>query len=182
MSNYLGILTEAEKLGSESLIIYRKIDYKEGISKCLLMLGVVFHVNPSRINQTKNITMKPLRLAKETGNKSILANAYYNMSYFAVSEGKNDLALEYRLQSLELYRKLKNFHQVSMTLSGLSVYECRRNDYDKALLYNEESLAISYELNDKYLISINLINLGHIYKGLKDYDSAFRYYNESRFY
>ncbi|MBK8380588.1 MAG: tetratricopeptide repeat protein [Ignavibacteria bacterium] len=179
MSNYLGILTEAEKLGSESLIIYRKIDYKEGISKCLLMLGVVFHVNPSRIDQTKKYYDEALLLAKEIDNKSILANAFFNMSYIAVTEGKNDLALEYRLQSLELYRKLKNFHQVSMTLSGLSVYECRRNDYDKALLYNEESLAISYELNDKYLISINLINLGHIYKGLKDYDSAFRYYNES---
>ncbi len=179
MSNYLGILTEAEKLGSESLIIFRKINHKEGISKCLLMLGVISNVDPSKLNQSKKYYDEALLIAKEIDNKSILANAYYNMSYFAVSEGNNDLALEYRLQSLELYRKLKNFHQVSMTLSGLSVYEYRRQDYDKALLYNEESLAISHELNDKYLISINLINLGNIYKGLKDYDNAYKYYNES---
>lgn len=179
MSNYLGNLSDAEKFSSESLTIFRKIEDKTGIAKCLNVLGVVSATNPSKVNQLRDYYNEALLLAKETNNESVLANVLYNLSFLAIADGNSDLALNYRLEALDLYRKLKDIHQVSMTLSSLAVFEYRRKNFEKALFYNEESLGISYELDDKYLISINLINFGNIYKGQGDFDSAFRLYNES---
>ncbi|MCB0729177.1 MAG: tetratricopeptide repeat protein, partial [Ignavibacteriae bacterium] len=179
MYNNVGKIPDAEKFIKDSLVIFRKLNDKVGISECQNSLGVIIHLNPSRHKEAKECYEEALSLVKELNLKINTANVLYNLSFVAVADNDNELALKYRLESLEIYRELKDYSQTARTLASLSVFELKRNDYEKALFYNEESLAIATELDDKYIISINLINLGNIYFGKEDYDNAFKMFSES---
>jgi predicted ATPase/class 3 adenylate cyclase len=179
MFNNVGKIPDAEKFIKDSLIIFRKLNDKVGISECQNSLGVIINLNPARLKEAKEAYEEALSLVKELNLKRNTANVLYNLSYMAVAENDNELALKYRLESLDIYRELKDYSQTARTLASLSVFEQKRKNFEKALFYNEESMAIATELDDKFILSINLINLGNIYFGKEDYDNAIKMFNES---
>jgi tetratricopeptide (TPR) repeat protein len=167
MFNNVGKIPDAEKFIKDSLIIFRKLNDKVGISECQNSLGVIINLNPARLKEAKEAYEEALSLVKELNLKRNTANVLYNLSYMAVADNDNELALKYRLESLDIYRELKDYSQTARTLASLSVFEQKRKNFEKALFYNEESMAIATELDDKFILSINLINLGNIYFGKK---------------
>lgn len=179
MYNNVGKIPDAEKFIKDSLLIFRKLNDKVGISECQNSLGVIINLNPARLNEAKEAYEEALSLVKELNLKRNTANVLYNLSYMAVADNDNELALKYRLESLDIYKELKDYSQTARTLASLSVFEQKRNNFEKALFYNEESMAIATELDDKFILSINLINHGNIYFGKEDYDNAFKMFNES---
>lgn len=179
MYNNVGKIPDAEKFIKDSLLIFRKLNDKIGISNCQDSLGVIISLNPARLKEAKESYEEALSLVKELNMKGNTANVLYNLSFMAVAENDNELALKYRLEALDIYRELKDYSQIARTLASLSVFELKRKNFEKALFYNEESLAIATELDDKYMTSINLINLGNIHFGKEDYDNAFKMFSES---
>jgi len=179
MAQNMGMVSEAEKLTNEGLSIFRELDNKTGIGKCVNILGVASSTDPGRGIETRKYYEEAISIFRETDHKKDYAVALYNMSFVHVKEGESEKALQLRMEALDIYKEINDTHRVAFVMSSLGVFELRRKNYDKAKSYSEESLAFSNDIGDKYSASINLVNLGNIYMEMNEYEKAKELLNES---
>jgi len=179
MAQNMGMVSEAEKLTNEGLTIFRELDNRTGIGKCVNILGVASSTDPGRGTETREYYEEAISIFRETDLKKDYAVALYNMSFVHIKEGEPEKALQLRMEALEIYRELNETHHTALIMSSLGVFELRRKNYEKAKSYAEESLAVSNDLGDYYLTSINLVNLGNIYLEMNEYEKAKALLNES---
>jgi len=172
MAQNMGIVSDAEKLTNEGLAIFRELDNKTGIGKCVNILGVASSTDPGRGKETREYYEEAISIFRESDLKKDYAVALYNMSFVHVKEEDPEKALQLRMEALDKYKELNDTHRIAFVMSSLGVFELRRKNYEKAKSYAEESLAVSIDIGDKYLSSINLVNLGNIYSEINNYEKA----------
>ncbi len=179
MAQNMGIVSDAEKLTNDGLSIFRELGNKEGIGRCVNILGVASSTDPGRGTESREYYKEAITIFRDTGLKKDYAVALYNMSFVHLKEGDPEKALQLRMEALDIYKELNDTHRIAFLMSSLGVFELRRKNYEKAISYADESLAVSIDIGDKYLSSINLVNLGNIYSELNKYEKAKALLNES---
>ena len=92
--------------------------------------------------------------------------------------GKNELALNYDLEALELGEKYYNDSMLISLLDRVAEDYCSLNSYENALEYYTRSLDITKICNgtDDYDYAISIDNVASCYSSLGDYVNALEYY------
>lgn len=111
--------------------------------------------------------------------KRSLASAINNWGYLQDANGKQDLAIELYLRSLQLRKEVNDQAGVAQSLNNLATLYQTMGNVNKAIDYFEQSLNIRKEINDKEGIAESLNNLGFLYDHLGDYLKALSFHQQS---
>ncbi|HQQ98174.1 MAG TPA: CHAT domain-containing protein [Cyclobacteriaceae bacterium] len=139
-----------------SLPLYRKIKSKTDEVYSLVWMGILEQSTTNDYKKVEGWYNQAIAVAKPLNNENLLAFCYYQMRYLYRSTGRAALADQNAEKSLALYKKLKNWQQVSNTLLNIGqdahlVY----GDLNKALMYYDQALAVCDTMKDKsYLASV----------------------------
>ena len=169
----IGNSADAEKYVDESLILFRKLNNKIEIAKCLNLAGQITYEFKTKYNEALELHNQALSIFRESNHRSGIASTLYLMSFSIQLKGDSKTALKYKKEALEIFKELGDYHMTSLVLASLGVIELKAGkNYESARTYSEESLSMANKYGNKYLISINLINLGNVYVGLKQFEKA----------
>lgn len=162
-------LTYAE----QALQIAEQSGSKTGISLSLLDIGRYYYFNDKADSALSNLT-KSIRIAEETGEKSVLVSAYKYMGYI-YRPNDPSIAEEYYNKSLKLARTMGDSLSESYALSALgNIYENIYTHYSesniKALSYYLESLRIREKIGSDEEIASSLNETSRVYDLLGQYD------------
>ncbi|MEX1190706.1 MAG: tetratricopeptide repeat protein [Brumimicrobium sp.] len=115
---------------------------------------------------------KALSYYNENGNEkhqaitlSVISNLFYTMKRYDESE-------EYRLQAIDIFRRLDEPQSESVELTNLGLQLLIVEKYNKAEKYLNLSLKIQEEFQNKYVISRSLRGLGEVYNSKGMYQDA----------
>ncbi|HLI06567.1 MAG TPA: protein kinase [Ktedonobacteraceae bacterium] len=93
----------------------------------------------------------------------VLAKALKNVGALAYSLRKNDLAEQYCLESLELYRRFDDYRGTAMALYWLAMISCWiRHDYARTRAYADEALALLVPLQAESEMADIFIIIGYV--------------------
>src|SRR5579883_61013 len=120
-----------------------------------------------------------LALAREVGNKRVVANSLHNLGAVAQEQGDYARAAALYDEGLGLERELGGKAGLAISLHNLGVVAYEQGDLIRALALYEEGLALMRELGDRRGIAISLDNLGDVAYRQGDYTRATALFEES---
>jgi len=124
-----------------------------------------------------------LEIAKQNGNKKLIANSYTQLASNLIFVGSYDESLKYFIEALRIAEELGDESLLFPIYHNLGVLKDRLQQYDDALEYYFKALAImdknsnskeSKVPSNQYPTVYN--SIGNIYETKKDYRSAKEYY------
>ncbi len=113
-----------------------------------------------------------LELAKELGDKQVLASALNSLGNVIRRQGEFTEANTIHEQSLVLFQEVGNKWGTALALNNLGVDARDQGDYEKANMFHQQSLQLFTEIGDKRYVAIQFINLGMIRERKSEYDKA----------
>jgi tetratricopeptide (TPR) repeat protein len=125
------------------------------------------------------LSQKGLDLARQAGDKMLVAWGWNGIGCAAALRGQFGLAQEQFEESLVLYRELGNRRQVAILLSNLGMVAREQGDLERARTVLEESLRNHRELGDRPITKYALVLLGTISMLQGDFVAARAYHQES---
>jgi signal transduction histidine kinase/Flp pilus assembly protein TadD len=113
-----------------------------------------------------------LRIIRETGNKYEEASIYTAIGNIYDFNGRHQLAREYTLKALDLFREVGDSASYAMQLTNVAITERNLGNYGDALAKLMEALKISEELKDTAnIIEIHLA-MGFVYAFIEQWENA----------
>lgn len=120
----------------------------------------------------ETLRLSPGETEARAGQLLNIGNNYFNL-------GENRNAVNYHLQSLKMFEKLKNKRGQSFCLNGLGNDFLSLNQYKQSRSYFAQSLAIKTELKDKRGLVTASNGLGDAYLGLGEFALAEQYFMDA---
>ena len=156
------ILTRTADHHEQILILEEAYDFYEGVDdeKCLL------------------IAEKALYISEEFSKKD-LPRTHNLMGYHFLINGKNDSAMVYFQESLDLSLLRNDSLYLSKTYNNLGVLSFNIDDYEKGLEYFSQSANIEMLIGETSAAISSFINIGAIYIMLEDFDNAETYLSQA---
>lgn len=105
-----------------------------------------------------------LRLARETGEQSLIAHTLHFLAYAAGWQGRYEDAKALFHECLPLYRQLSDVTPIQLTrlLNNLSIVHKRLGEYEASINLLQESLDIKREIDDQLGLPASMANLGNL--------------------
>lgn len=97
--------------------------------------------------------------------------SYYELGLIYMKRGELDLALEYELKALEVFRLCYKTFEIYCSQAIAQIYTLKR-EYTKAIAYAEESIRLAKEYSDTRLMTIGMQILSTIYREQQRYDKC----------
>ena len=127
-----------------------------------------------------------LYYAREAYNISLKINGYKEkietsnwLSSLYLDKGKNDMALEFALGSLQFAEASKNkIYMINANEYISRLYSDYLINFSKGLEFGEKALKIAKEVGDKHIIIDKLESIASIYFNFGKYDKALKYTQE----
>jgi tetratricopeptide (TPR) repeat protein len=94
-------------------------------------------------------------------------------------KGDYQKAITYYRKGLVLWKKMRNNHGISTTLSNIGLIYKDQGNYREALKYYNQALKNYQKKKDQQGIATTYNNMGVIYFELKQYEPALKYYKKS---
>ena len=158
----------------EALIIYQKINDRQGEGAALVNLGAAY-LSLGDYTKAIEYQQQSLAIAREINDQSGEGAALVNLGLAYHSLGDYTTAIEYHQQSLAIAREIKDRHGEGLVLGNLGIAYNAQGDYAKAIDYYHQSLAIAREIKNRQGEGKSLGNLGIAYHDLGDYTKAIDY-------
>jgi predicted ATPase len=154
---------EANRLWTESLAIYRKLDNKLGIALSLTSLGGQVDRH-SDGRKARALLEESLALWRELGDEGRggAADSLLGLGRLARSEGDYEAARRLTEESLAIWRELNDRLQIPWALLDLGWMDQQQSDHDAARKRYEESLGILRELGFQFALGLCLYRLGRV--------------------
>ena len=174
----IGMYEEAITEAKTALLIFERIDDRDGQSQSSNILGVI---ELTKANYVEALTHfeKSLAIQQQIGNLSGASATLNNMSQIYTAKGDSDTALHYLEQSLNARKLIGDRSGESSIWNNISQIYFKIGNYDKTLYCLNQSLAISQQIGDSYGKAVALNNLSQLYSAKGDYDTALRYLGQS---
>jgi len=169
---------KAMKYAAEGLELGERIDYKNGISKCLKKIGAV-NRNHSDYQQALEYYRKSLKIDEELGSKNGISICLLNIGSVYNSQGNYEKALKFFRKSLKIAEKLGDKQGIATCLKNIGLVYDDWSDYPKALEYHTKSLEIYEELCDKKGIAGCLHNIGNVRMAQGNYPKALELFQQA---
>lgn len=116
-----------------------------------------------------------LKLAKETGNKSLEAAIYADIGNAYNSLSKDKAALVNHLRSVSLFRETGSKKELAWQLNSVGITQRVLGNYGDALEYMMESLKISRSIGDSNTTIEALLAIGFTYAFVEMWDDALKF-------
>jgi len=146
-----------------------------------LVAPVYLEVRQGDWNRAMERCQEGLAIARDIGDKSVMAQALHSMGMLATEKGDFDLAAACCEEAIGYRREIGDRRSLAATLNNLGEVMRLRGDphLDRASVFYEESLALFLECGYKHGVAVALNNLGHIARERGDYARAISYYEKS---
>lgn len=126
-------------------------------------------------NDALDTLKSALKLAKETGNKSLEAVIYADFGNAYNSLSKDNVALVNHLRSVSLFRETGSKKELAWQLNSVGITQRVLGNYGDALEYMMESLKISRSIGDSNTTIEALLAIGFTYAFVEMWDDALKF-------
>ncbi|MCD6661741.1 MAG: tetratricopeptide repeat protein [Lentimicrobium sp.] len=126
-------------------------------------------------NDALDTLKSALKLAKETGNKSLEAVIYADIGNAYNSLSKDKAALVNHLRSVSLFRETGSKKELAWQLNSVGITQRVLGNYGDALEYMMESLKISRSIGDSNTTIEALLAIGFTYAFVEMWDDALKF-------
>jgi len=124
------------------------------------------------------INKHPTKMVKDK-LMAIKISAINNLGVVSSSEGRQEIALEYTEEALNLYYQMGDHLNVAQLLQNMGELNLRLGKTTEAIAYYYKSLNLYESLNDQKGRGASLNQIGGIYASQGDFDKADEKYKES---
>lgn len=129
----------------QSLALYRSLDNKRGVATALVYLSGEAEDDDTRAVELSD---ESIRLARQLGDKALLADAIYQRGELASQQGDLNGAARYLNESFVLFRELGERSGLGVTLKYLAVVTAYQGDYERAAALARDAEQINRALGD----------------------------------
>ncbi|GAB4487292.1 MAG: adenylate/guanylate cyclase domain-containing protein [Anaerolineales bacterium] len=113
-----------------------------------------------------------LDVALETNSSAQTARLYNILGMIYVIEGHYERALEYKIQSLQHWRRIGNQVYEAAMLNNIGEIYRLMGENERAISFYEESLILARQVRDLGQIVVSLSNMGGTYVAMGEFDAA----------
>ncbi|WP_309718392.1 tetratricopeptide repeat protein, partial [Armatimonas sp.] len=177
MAFYKEDYVDAERLGAQSLALYRELGDQQGIANGLYSQGVLAGRKDSVV--ARELFAESLAISRKIGYLRGIANTVYQLGILAYRKSDYPTAQTHYEESLALHRETGDKRGTYLALNNLAMLSSARGDHAAAWELFGESLAICRELADPWGIAGRLMNLGGVASDRGDYAVARELFEES---
>jgi signal transduction histidine kinase len=165
---------------NEALTLSRKINFINGEIVALNRLGENAYRRSNHANAI-SLTTQSLRLAEQQKDSVNIAYAYRLLGLTNTLGLKQyDLALQYQLKALEIFKKKFNPQRLASLYGNISwIYANAKINPIEGISMAYRGLHLADSLGDKQLVSYNMNSLGLLYLKQNKLDSALWYIEKS---
>ena len=144
------------------------------------LINLAIKTRKDDYNKTTDYYNKAIILIKNTTNNELqLATIYGHLGEICYEQGSYTKALEYHINSYDLYSKNKNKKGIADALNQIgTMYDILREP-EKAIAALEEALDIRLNIGDSINIADSYNNIGVFYFYQKKYNTALKYYQNA---
>ncbi len=159
----------------KALKLSLKLDYKSGIGRSYLTIGV-YYTTQSDFEQAVKCLDKASLIFKELDLKDMEVATLGNMGNVHCYLGDFEKGLECFLDALDVMYELGDKSWIATAKNNIgSVYIYLEED-SIALVYYKDALSIYKEIGDEIGMSLALGNLGNVYNSQNKHELAVKYY------
>ncbi|MBV6485546.1 MAG: Photosystem I assembly protein Ycf3 [Flavobacteriales bacterium] len=170
-SSIKGDFEKAISYFKKGLIIFKEIDYKQGLSYSYGNIGLIYHELGNYAKAIEYQTQS-LKIDEKLGNKYGIASSYNNIGNIYHEQKYYEKAIEFYSKGLKLGEEIKENDCISSCLLGLGSVYYSQKKYNKALDHFMRGLEISKENDFKQIMANALGNIGLIYYDQGNYSQA----------
>ena len=163
------------KYYENSLEIYKELNDKTRLIKCLNNLGILYNTI-GNYSKAFEYSQKSLEIAEKFDYKSDISQSLQNIGDIYISRKKYNKALEYYLKTLKLNKEIGDKNEISSSYLNVGKIYFITKKYNKALDYTLKSLQIANELEliaEKKDIHYQL---SEIFASTKNYKKAYEHH------
>jgi predicted ATPase/DNA-binding SARP family transcriptional activator/DNA-binding CsgD family transcriptional regulator len=146
----------------ESLILFRRLEDREGIATSLADLGWAVLQHQTGKEHLTALREEATLLRNDPLNRRTITHLFDFLGLAAMDEADLDLAEIWFEESLALHRELENARGIAMCLSILGMIALERSDDEQAAAYFEESMRLARMPRDKVGVAYNLLGLAAV--------------------
>ena len=152
-------------IARNSLELARSIDYKEGITDAINIIGINFDINgePDSAIYYYNLFLKN---GQEMNDSLRIGKAYNNMGMLNWHQGNFTEAIEMFYRSLKINEKLENKIGIGNGTSNIGLIYMELKQYYNSLKYSKQSFNIRKEIKDSTRLTSSCNNIGICFKNL----------------
>lgn len=163
--------------GRQALSLSRKLNNLGNEATAFNRMGVAFDVKHMPDSALLYYHQAVALSRGKEGEKATLAGAVNNIGLIHWNLGDLEKAVEFYVQSAELFEKLGNKNGLAHTYNNIGLVLWEDGNLNEALSYTNKALQLRKELNDKLGMAASYSNLGLIFEDTGPIDSAI-YYTE----
>lgn len=156
-----GAISEASRMGDESLALYRELGDQDGIAHALVLSGSAAHFLGND-EQAKLLLQESLPLFEQVGDRSGYAYAQLWMARGEMRRGEHARAAALLEVSLGVFREVGDKDNLSFALGSLGDLARHQGDYARAASLRKESLRLAWEAGSPVEVSFALEQLAMI--------------------
>lgn len=173
-----GQADKAFEIYNEVLEIHKANNNIEGQARSLSYIANAYSDLKKDYIKSNEYNFQALELAKQYGNKSLIANILANTgsNYSGLKDYKT--ALEYFEKALSIYENSSNDYASAYVMFQLSIANRELGNLNKALMYAEKGYKITQETSDYSSLRDAHKCLHMVYSAMNNYDLAYFHLNE----
>jgi PAS domain S-box-containing protein len=131
------------------------------------------------LDSSKEYALMALATARETNNRSALAEVYKILGNIYYYQGDNNLVILYYDSSLNAFSQLGDSSGLARVWNNLGIIYQHIGNYEKSIDYHLNSLKYKTNLNDTIGIISSYNNIGSIYYDLGEYQKSEDQFNKA---
>lgn len=161
--------------GRKALALSRKLKNAGNEATAFNRMGVAFDVKHMPDSALLFYHQAVALSREEGGEKATLAGAMNNIGLIHWNLGELDKAVEFYVQSAELFEEVGNRTGLAHTYNNIGLVLSEDGNQQEALRYNFRALRIREELGDRLGMAASYTNLGLIHQEIRNLDSMVHY-------
>lgn len=161
----------AEILAQKALKLSLPINYKKGISRAYLRIGVLLG-REGNIDSALVYLRKAVKIRIETRDKMALAGAYREISYLYKATNNFDSAFYYCLKALRINEQIGDKSEIGINSNDVGTLLLEYGNYTEAKKYFDKGLELVIASKDSSFLGLIYNSIGEYYYKLSEYNSA----------
>lgn len=168
-------MDKLEEYTKKELLLSRKLNYKHGLAKSYLNMGII-HRDNSNFEMAEYFDKTALTLMREVKDRKGEGSSLINLGYTYTLKGNSREAMTYLTEAIKLEESIHEKKNLSIAYTNIATVLQTLGNYEEAMRYNLKALKINEELHDRVGMSMSYNNMGVLFHTQKKTDQALGYY------
>ncbi|MEP7263993.1 MAG: tetratricopeptide repeat protein [Bacteroidota bacterium] len=165
----------AEYLARHSLEASEKLQFRKGIARSCMRLGVVMNTS-GKVDSALYFFRNALDIRRKMDDQKGVAGACRELSYVFRAINQQDSAFNYCLAALRIQEKLNDPSELGMNYQDLGVLYMDYGNLDEASNYFIKAIEVLKSSGDSTYLGHAYNSLGRLYYQQEQYDNALKYF------